>query len=93
MIVALELTDAQLEEIAAKVANQLLAADRIERPTAAVTRRTPYTVPEAAELLGVSRDTVYRMVAAKRLGRVPGSAVVRIPAGEMERVLSGKSES
>lgn len=93
MKVVIELTDDQLEVLAGHVANKLLEADRIERPVAEVKRRTPYSAPEAAALLGVSKDTIYRMVAAGRLGRVPGSAVVRIPAGEMERVLSGKSES
>ena len=93
MKVVIELTDDQLEVLAGRVADKLLEADRIERPTAAVTRRTPYTVPEAAELLGVSKDTIYRMVAAGRLGRVPGSAVVRIPAGEMERLLGVNAEN
>ena len=87
MKVSLELTDSQIDEIAGRVA--ALVAGNV--PVAVPARRTPYKVAEAAELLGVSSDTIYRMVAAGRLGRVPGSAVVRIPAVEMERVLAGQS--
>ena len=103
MIVALELTAEQVAEIAEAVALRLRQGFHLRQGSGgqdggqggcavdAEKRKKPYTVPEAAELLGVSRDTIYRMVAAKRLGRVPGSAVVRIPAGEMERVLSGEA--
>lgn len=89
MKVSLELTAEQIGEIAVVVAERLMASG-VPCAVSAEKRRKPYTAVEAAEALGVSKDTIYRMVVAGRLGRVPGSAVVRIPVGEVERLLEGK---
>ena len=47
--------------------------------------RLLYRVPEAAELLGVSRAFLYREIAAGRLKPVKLGAATRIPAEELRR--------
>ena len=44
-----------------------------------------YRIPEAAQMLGVSRAFLYREIAAGRLKTVKLGAATRIPADELRR--------
>lgn len=45
-----------------------------------------YTVPEAAELLRVHENTIYRLVKAKKIEHYKVGAQIRISAAELERL-------
>jgi excisionase family DNA binding protein len=47
--------------------------------------RLLYRIPEAAQMLGVSRAFLYREIAAGRLKTVKLGAATRIPAEELRR--------
>ena len=73
MILEIELSEEQIGKIAVAV-----AALQNQRPAPAASRGF-YTVREAAAVMQVSEDTIYRMVEAGRLPRVPGMRSIRIP--------------
>ena len=50
------------------------------------------TVREAAELLRVRPCTVYRLVREQKLAVVRVSHAIRIPAGEIQRILTRAAE-
>lgn len=82
----LELTEAQFEQLVSAVAQRVNAA--VAAPSAS---RGFYTVREAAREMQVSEDTIYRMVEAGRLPRVPGMRSIRIPKCAVDgEVISGK---
>lgn len=64
-------------------------ARALERSREPERRVKPYSVAEAAELLGVSRVTVYERMAAGAIRQVPNVGRKLIPAAEMERLLEG----
>jgi len=80
MSTALEvrLSEEQMDELAAKIAQRLAPAKA----------RRPRTVIEAAEQLNVSEHTIYTRVKAGTIRKVPDIGVIRIPAEEIERLLS-----
>lgn len=80
MTVSLTLTPSQLDAIASQVAAKMapVATDR------------PYTIPQAADRLGLCADTVRIRVKAGQIARLPVSATgsrVLIPAAEINRLL------
>lgn len=79
MKIEMELTPAQVEQIVSAVVERVNAAGRSDAP-----KRGYYTVREAAAELKVSEDTIYRMVEAKQLPRVPGMRSVRIPRAAID---------
>ena len=86
MKIEMELTEAQVEAIVSAVALRVNAA--VAAPAAS---RGFYTVREAAAEMQVSEDTIYRMVEAGRLPRVPGMRSIRIPKSAVDgEVISGK---
>jgi excisionase family DNA binding protein len=54
-------------------------------------RTKPYTLDEAAEVLGVHRDTVSKGIDAGMIQRVPGVSRKLVPAREVERMLQGEA--
>lgn len=72
MIITLELTSAQVDEIAARIAAKL------------GTGKETLSTREAAARIGKSRDTVLRMVKAGILPKLPGSSI-RIPTTAVDR--------
>jgi excisionase family DNA binding protein len=59
----------------------------MEKPTA---KRT-YTVPEAAEILGIGRSSAYE---AARRGEIPTIRIGKlllVPAAQLDRLLDGQS--
>jgi excisionase family DNA binding protein len=52
------------------------------------TFKQPLTVDEAAKALGLSRHTVRAWIASRKLAHLRLGRVIRIPAGEVERVLA-----
>jgi excisionase family DNA binding protein len=51
--------------------------------------RVAYTASEAAELLGVNVETIYRLITRGKLRTVPGLRHKRIPVGEFDRFAKG----
>lgn len=51
--------------------------------------RLTYSVEESATALGVSRPTIYRLVARRILRPVPGLRHKRIPCQQIRRLVSG----
>ena len=51
--------------------------------------RTAYTVDEAAASLGICRASIYNMIARGELRAVKIGRSTRIPAAELDRILSG----
>lgn len=45
-----------------------------------------YTVPEAAELLRVHENTIYRLIRSKRIEHYKVGVQIRISAAELERL-------
>ena len=73
MPLTIELTDAQLDAIAAAVAGKLATQTRSDRAA--------YTIAEAADALGCSVETIRRRVRAGILPTLPMSgSIKRIPA-------------
>jgi excisionase family DNA binding protein len=85
MKVEIEFSEEQFAAIADAVAARMLA----HAVPSASPARGAVKVPEVARMMGVSNDTIYRMVSAGRLARVPGTGAVRIPVAEVERVMGG----
>jgi excisionase family DNA binding protein len=61
---------------------------------AAVTPASPsekltYSVAEAASLLGVSRATIYRLMARRILIPIPGTRTKRLPKKQVRRLAHG----
>jgi len=48
--------------------------------------RMLFRIPEAAELLGISRSSVYNLIAAGTLRATKIGAATRIPASELARI-------
>jgi excisionase family DNA binding protein len=78
------LIDALAERIAEKVAARLAATQ------AAPAGRLAYTVPEAADALGISERQVWRLVARGEVEAVeaPGTRRRLIRAAELERLIT-----
>jgi excisionase family DNA binding protein len=78
------LLDALAERVAEKVAARLAAQ------TAAPSSRLAYTVPEAAEALGLSERQVWRLVQARKVATIttPGTRRRLIPAAELKRLVT-----
>ena len=53
--------------------------------------RRPYTVPEAMELLVVSKPTLYRMFEDGTLSKIKVRGLTRIAAEEIENLLAGNA--
>jgi len=51
-----------------------------------------YRIPEAARILKVWRSTIYRMIDRDEIKSVHVGGSVRIPRGELERLLQGEPE-
>lgn len=83
MKIEMELTEAQVEQIVSAVA--LRVAQSASAPE---TKRGFYTVREAAREMQVSEDTIYRMVEAGRMPRVPGMRSIRIPRSAIDKEAS-----
>lgn len=54
---------------------------------------TLLTIPEAAERLAVSRDTIYRLIASGDLRSVHLGRAHRIPADEVDRLIADRLAS
>lgn len=50
--------------------------------------RILYRIPEAAEMLGISRSSVYNLIAAGTLRATKIGAATRVPATEIARIAS-----
>lgn len=74
--VQFELTDEQIEAIAAVVAKKV----------GPQTSGRPLSMTEAAKELNVSRETIRLAVHAGKMKRVPNISAIRIPAAEVERM-------
>jgi excisionase family DNA binding protein len=57
-------------------------------PEAPPVERLTYSVGESATALGVSRPTIYRLVARRILRPVPGIRHKRIPCQQIKRLVS-----
>lgn len=79
MTITLTLTDAQLDELAARIAAKM----------APPVSGRPLSLSEAARELGVSRETIRLAVHAGRVKRVPNITAIRIPAAEIQRMKQG----
>ena len=77
--IQLTLTDEQIEEIAAAVAN------KVGTPVSG----RPFSLGEAAKELGISRETIRLAVHAGKVKRVPNISAIRIPASEIENMKKG----
>lgn len=64
---------------------------RLGLDTDQLTRTTPYSLKEAANLLNTSTETLRVRVHAGKIGRVPNIGSIRIPASEMNRLLKGET--
>ena len=51
----------------------------------------PYTVAEAMKLLSVSKPTIYRMFEDRTLRKIKVRGTTRIPAEDVNRLLTGNS--
>jgi hypothetical protein len=76
MDVTLTLTDAQLDELAQRVAAKM----------APPVSGRPLSLKEAARELGVSTETIRLAVHAGKVKRVPNITAIRIPAAEIQRM-------
>ena len=76
MTITITLTDAQLDELAERVAAKM----------APPVSGRPMSLSEAARELGVSRETIRLAVHAGKVKRVPGITAIRIPAAEIQRM-------
>lgn len=59
-------------------------------PEAAPVERLTYSVEESATALGVSKPTIYRLLARRILRPVPGIRHKRIPCQQIRRLASGE---
>ena len=57
-------------------------------PEAPAIERLTYSVEESATALGVSKPTIYRLVARRILRPVPGIRHKRIPCQQIKRLVS-----
>lgn len=51
-------------------------------------QKLAYSIKEAAEALGVSYHTIWRMVSQGRLKTIPGLRIKVIPKSEIEKLLT-----
>ena len=61
-----------------------------EAPPVAVERLT-YSVEESATALGVSKPTIYRLLARRMLRPVPGLRHKRIPCQQIRKLAAGET--
>jgi len=78
-VLEVRLPQDQLKEIAAMVIAGLEGGKA---------NRKPRTVAQAAKELNVSARTVYMRIQAGTIRRVPDIGAIRVPAAEIERLLS-----
>jgi excisionase family DNA binding protein len=69
--------------------NPVTFDEAFETPTAHHEKLT-YSVAEAAALLGVSRPTIYRLVARRILIPIPGLRHKRLPKKQVRRLGQGE---
>jgi len=65
--------------------------DDIAAAQATAPERLTYSVAEAAVLLGVSRPTIYRLIARRVLIPIPGLRHKRLPKKQVRRLAEGGS--
>jgi excisionase family DNA binding protein len=54
--------------------------------------RASYPVRQAAKILGIGKDTLYRAVHSGRVRTVPVGKVLYVPTTELARILAGEVE-
>jgi len=54
--------------------------------------RASYPVRQAAKILGIGKDTLYRAVHSGRVKAVPVGRVLYVPTTELARILAGEVE-
>jgi len=59
--------------------------------SASPSEKLTYSVAEAASLLGVSRPTIYRLIARRILIPIPGIRTKRLPKKQVRRLAHGIS--
>ena len=64
-------------------------AGEIVETTATVPAKQTYSVAEAAAILGVSRPTIYRLMARRILIPIPGLRHKRLPKKQVRRLSQG----
>ncbi len=68
---------------------QLQSIDELVEPTVAAPEKLTYSVAEAASILGVSRPTIYRLMARRILVPIPGLRHKRLPKKQVRRLGKG----
>ena len=66
-----------------------VSIDEPAEPTATAREKLTYSVAEAASILGVSRPTIYRLMARRILVPIPGLRHKRIPKRQVRRLGNG----
>lgn len=67
--------------------------DDIAAAPAALPEKLTYSVAEAAELLGVSRPTIYRLISRRVLSPIPGLRHKRLPKRQVRRLAGAEIEN
>jgi len=67
-----------------------LITDIDDKPSPHSKEKLTYSVAEAASLLGVSRPTIYRLIARRVLIPVPGLRTKRLPKKHVRRLGHGE---
>ena len=67
-----------------------ITADEIVEATARIPTKQTYSVAEAAAILGVSRPTIYRLIARRILVPIPGLRHKRLPKRQVRRLSQGE---
>ena len=63
--------------------------DDVVQNTTAPNEKKTYSVAEAASILGISRPSVYRLIARRILIPIPGLRTKRIPKKQVRRLSDG----
>lgn len=66
-----------------------ITADEIVETTVPIPAKQTYSVAEAAAILGVSRPTIYRLIARRILVPIPGLRHKRLPKKQVRRLTLG----
>ena len=68
---------------------QSVVCDDVVQIARAPSEKMTYSVAEAASILGVSRPSIYRLMARKVLVSIPGLRTMRIPKQQVRRLGQG----
>lgn len=68
---------------------EVVEMSEIRESSVARIPRLTYSVEESAQALGVSRPTIYRLIAREILRPIPGLRHKRIPCEQVKRFASG----